>query len=119
MSDATVSSPDAERLAAKLKATAFDAEAVMQRIVLIALGHSQRRTPVKTGTLRRSETTRVEAGGMRGVLGTNVKYAAFVHDGTKYQAARPFFEQGIADSRAEIDKELARAGEAHFRKVVS
>lgn len=117
MSDPVVSSPDAERLAKKIKATAFDAERLMQRIVLIALGHSQKRTPVRTGTLRRSETTRVEAGGMRGWLGTNVKYAAFVHEGTRHMAARPFFEEGIADSRAEIDRELARAGDAHMQKV--
>jgi hypothetical protein len=92
---------------------------IMQRVVLTALRHSQMRTPVKTGDLHRSETTRVESTGERGYLGTNVTYAPYVHYGTKYMAARPFFEEGIEDSRQEILKILQDAGSAYFDEVAS
>lgn len=92
-------------------------ETTMQKVVLVALAASQKRTPVKSGTLRRSETTRVEAGGMRGFVGTNVRYAPFVHDGTRYMAARPFFEQGIGDAQPQIAHILQDAGDAFTAEV--
>ena len=57
-----------EELAKKLTPAALAAqlEPFMQKATLLALRESQPRTPVRTGTLRRSETTRVEAGGLRG-----------------------------------------------------
>lgn len=85
----------------------------MQRITLIALANSQRRTPVRTGNLRRSETTRVEAGGLRGFIGTNVVYGPFVHRRV------PFFQQGIDDSRSAIEGELQKLGAGWVAKVAS
>lgn len=118
MSDAAnVSSPDAERLAEQIKATPLPVEQLMQRITFIALGYAQRRTPVRTGTLRRSETTRVEPGGERGWLGTNVEYAPLVHWGVGRRKAKPFFVWGIEDARPDIDRELARFGDEHMEKV--
>lgn len=101
-------------LAAKLKQHPFAAvrEPLMQKIVLAALAHSQPLTPVRTGTLRRSETTRVESGGLRGYIGSNVVYAPFVH------ARVPFFEQGIADSRSEAEQLLQQAGDAYLKGLV-
>lgn len=92
-------------------------EDLMQKILFTVLRNSQRATPVKTGTLRRSETTRMEAQGTRGFIGTNVKYAGFVHDGTKYMEARPFFKEGIEDSKSEVEKLAKKAGEAWFNNV--
>lgn len=76
----------------------------MQKAVLIAEGGSKKRTPVKTGTLRRSETSRVEGSGLkvRGIVGTNIVYGPFVHNGTRRMPARPFFEWGLQDSRDRI-----------------
>ena len=108
---------DAAQLAAQLKATEFKVEATMQTILHAALANSKIRTPVKTGLLRRSETTRIERGGMRGFLGTNVQYAPFVHNGTRFMAARPFFTQGIEDSRAVINRALQELGDSYFAKV--
>lgn len=103
-----------DELAAKLKAHPFAdvREQLMQKITFIAQAHAQERTPVRTGTLRRSETTRVEAGGLRGYIGTNVVYAPFVH------ARTPFFSEGIADSRPEIDKLLQAAGDDFLKAVI-
>lgn len=95
-------------LAAKLKdpalISAFKTE-LMTKITLTALGRSLPHTPVRTGTLRRSETTRVERGGERGFLGSNVIYAPFVHRNV------PFFEMGIDDSQAQIGQLLQQAGD--------
>lgn len=81
---------------------------LMQKVVLTALRHSQPFTPVRTGTLRRSETTRVEDGGARGFLGSNVVYAAHVHERI------PFFEQGIEDAKPEIEQLLQEAGDSFW-----
>ena len=106
-----------DELADKIKRTPFPTELVMQKILFVALANSQQLTPVRTGTLRRSETTRMEAGGERGYLGSNIRYAPFVHNGTKYMAARPFFEEGIEDSRDRILDILAQAGAGHLEEV--
>lgn len=95
-----------EEFAAKLTPEAFAAprQRFMVRALLIVQANSQRHTPVKTGTLRRSETTEVRDGGMSGVVGTNVVYAPFVHQRV------PFFTMGLDDSRGAIERELATFG---------
>jgi len=116
MSEPTISwvgSAPAE-LAAKLKDparyTAFKTE-LMTKITLVALARSMPHTPVRTGTLRRSETTRVEKGGDRGFLGSNVIYAPFVH------RTVPFFQMGIDDSQTTIAQLLQDAGDAFLESL--
>jgi phage gpG-like protein len=106
-----------EELARRLSGDAFKKmrDNLLAKVLLTVLGKSQQRTPVRTGTLRRSETTRTE--GNRGFVGTNVKYAPFVHEGTKFMAARPFFVEGIQDSRGEVERLAQRAGDAFFSEV--
>ena len=55
----------------------------MHRSVLTLEAKAKANAPVKTGTLRRSITGVVQPGGgaVRGVVGTNVPYARYVHDG--------------------------------------
>lgn len=102
-----------EELAARLKAHPFAAvrEPLMQKITLLALRRAQPITPVRTGTLRRSETTRVEPGGLRGFIGSNVVYAPFVH------ARVPFFADAIEDSRDEAQQLLQDAGDAYLKEL--
>lgn len=104
-----------EELSARLQAHPFASvrEPLMQQILYIALRRAQPLTPVRTGTLRRSETTRVEMGGERGYLGSNIVYAPFVH------ARVPFFEQAIEESQSEIDAALEAAGDAYLKAVIS
>lgn len=90
----------------------------MQKVTLSALRRSIPRTPYKFGHLRRSETNRVEAGGLRGYIGSNIKYAPFVHDGTRYMKARPFFAEGISDARPEIEAILQKTGDDYFKAVI-
>jgi hypothetical protein len=103
-----------EELAARLAAHPFAAvrEPLMQRIVLAVLGRAQKAAPVRTGHLRRSLTTRVEPGGLRGFVGSNVVYAPFVH------ARVPFLAQGVDDSRAQIAKLLQDAGDDYLQGLV-
>lgn len=61
----------------------------MSRVVLSGEGIMKREVPVKRGTLRRSITSRVEQGGDRGVVGTNLNYARAVNDGSKPHIIRP------------------------------
>lgn len=102
-----------EEMAERLKAHPFAdvREPLMQKITLLALRHAQPQTPVRTGTLRRSETTRVEAGGLRGWLGSNIVYAPFVHRRV------PFFELGIDASRAERQQLLQETGDQYLKDL--
>lgn len=83
-------------------------EKLMTAVTLIVLRAAQRYTPVRTGLLRRSETTRVEPGGLRGFVGTNVVYAPFVHKRS------PFFEQALVNTQAEIARQLQQAGDEYL-----
>ena len=46
--------------------------------------------PVRTGTLRRSIHTVLEAGGLRALVGPSVLYGKFVEFGTRRMGARPY-----------------------------
>lgn len=88
----------------KLKSVAKDVdnpEQLLTDIGLVVVGTAMQHTPVKTGTLRRSLTTRVADRAV--YVGTAVAYAPFVHEGTRYMQARPFIQQGIDDNRSRIE----------------
>lgn len=87
-----------EQLAARLQGGAFAAmkERAMTRIVAIGLRRSQPKTPVRSGALKQSETTRVEGGGEKGFLAATVGYAGFVHERI------PFFSEGISEGTGEM-----------------
>lgn len=80
------------------------AETAMHRIVLTVEGAVKKRTPVKTGTLRRSVTSAVRKAGLEGVVGTNVIYARPVERRAK------MFDRGLKDSQGQIDRILEEAG---------
>lgn len=130
-----------ERIAAQLRNVLKDKAAPMRRAVLVVEAQAKRESPVKTGNLRRSITSRVEQGGNRGVIGTNVRYARAVHDGSKPHVIRakakkalywrgaahpvkkvkhpgnkgnPFFERAMRVARPQVERELA----AHFDRVL-
>ena len=50
---------------------------------------------VDTGRLRSSMTYEVDAPNKRTVVGTNVEYAPYVHEGTSRMAARPFLKNSL------------------------
>lgn len=100
-----------QALAAKLKDPALRSAfktSLMTKVTLLALSKSMPLTPVRTGTLRRSETSRVEKGGDRGFIGSNLVYSAFVHKRV------PFFEMGIRESMGAVPKLLQDTGQEYL-----
>jgi hypothetical protein len=86
---------------------------IMERVAAAALRRSQPRTPYKTGNLMRSETTRVEDGGARGFLESDVLYAPFQH------ARIPFFAEGIDEAaQSDIPQILQDEGDAFWGAIV-
>ena len=63
--------------------------------------------PVDTGHLRRSITT--EIGDLEADIGSNVEYAGYVHDGTRYQPAKPFLETAANAEMDGIEDRIADA----------
>lgn len=101
-----------------MKATAgmlSDPTEILTKVGFIVEGAAKQRTPVDTGTLRRSITSRVE--GNAAYVGSAVVYAPFVHNGTRFMAGRPFLEEGIEDSRSRIEGYLSEFGGKLFEKV--
>ncbi len=88
----------------------------LQKIALNQEGGGKRNAPVATGTLRRSITSRVDSPTTARV-GSNLEYAPFIHDGTRYMEGRPFLTDAIDQNQAGIERALKDFGEAVLRKV--
>lgn len=92
-------------------------EPALNKMALSIEGASKQVTPVDTGLLRSSIRVTGGAVGASRTIETNTHYARFVHDGTKYMRARPFFRWGALQAitawehgrwDAIIDQELRR-----------
>ncbi len=119
-------------------------DTLIQRAVLILEAAAKEEAPVRTGTLRRSITSRASRD--RGVIGTNLTYAAAVHEGSRAHIIRPrnrkalawpgaahpmrsvmhpgtkgdpFFERAMDRSRDRLERMAAEAGEQFFSTVSS
>ena len=76
-------------------------------------------TPVDTGRLRGSFER--SFGLLRGEIYPTVDYAIYVHEGTRYMAARPYLAQGVETANQDIqrhfEQELENALEAIAREA--
>lgn len=81
---------------------------LLRKVALLAEGAAKKRVPVKTGTLRRSITTRVT--GKQAFVGSAVVYAPYVEYGTRYTRAQPYLSTGIADALPQIRNLVERYG---------
>lgn len=90
--------------------------AALQRIAHLVEGSGKQNAPVRTGTLRRSITSRVDSATTARV-GSNLEYAPYVHEGTKYMKAQPFLRDAIDQNRDGIERALQEFGQSVFRKV--
>lgn len=74
----------------------------ISKTILLLLGEARKNTPVDTGFLRETgmQTT---FGELIGVLENVAPYAVYVHDGTKFMEARPFFEIAIQSSESQVN----------------
>jgi hypothetical protein len=132
-----------EELAKKLELAELK-RTLIQRTVLLLEAAGKEEAPVKRGLLRRSITSRATR--ERGVIGTNLTYAAVVHEGSVAHIIRPrtrkalmwkgaahpmrsvlhpgtranpFFDRAITANRDKIDRMAGEAGEQFFSKVAS
>lgn len=64
--------------------------------------------PVDTGRLRNSITHTIDAGEKVAIIGTNVEYAEYVHQGTSRQKAQPFLTDAVTRNQAKYAK-IAKA----------
>ena len=95
----------AEVIAAMDKAIARALEA----IGIQAEGDAAALCPVDTGRLRNSITHTIDAGDNTAVVGTNVEYASYVHNGTSRTKAQPFLTDAVtqnADTYRAIAKKM-------------
>lgn len=117
MSQGAVTVEGADRLAATLSVAAADlgnldhAAAATSRVVATAGRYN---APRRTGVLAASVRAMPEGG--TGAVGTSVRYAPFVHYGTRYMRARPFLTNATRQTEpvwvglytADADRALAR-----------
>ena len=80
-----------------LKATSSPVGRMLARLAAKAETASKARCPVDTGRLRGSINWRIqmEGGQLVAIIGTNVEYAIYVHEGTSRMAGRPFLVEGV------------------------
>ena len=85
-----------------LQATNSPVGRMLARVAAKAETASKARCPVDTGRLRGSINWRIvlEGGVLTAIIGTNVEYAIYVHEGTRYMAGRPFLVEGVTQALA-------------------
>lgn len=78
-------------------------------------------TPVDTGRLRASIATSLGVlnRGITSIVQTNVNYAIYVHEGTRFLRSRPFMKQGVDRAKPEIEKFYQKAVDNAMQKVAS
>lgn len=64
--------------------------------------------PVDTGRLRNSITHAIDDGGKAAVVGTNVEYALFVHEGVHGRPGQPFLTDAVTQN-ADKYRKIAEA----------
>lgn len=133
-----------EELAKRFEEEQLNKGRLLQQIGFTVEGNVKRETPVKGGHLRRSITSDVQEARSRVVVGTNLDYALFVHEGTKAHTivarrkralfwegaghpvrsvrhpgtkANPFMERGLDRSRGAIDRLAEDAGYELFSRI--
>lgn len=80
-----------------LRSTTGPVGRMLARYAALTETAAKARCPVDTGRLRSSITWRMEidSDGLVAIVGTNVEYAIYVHEGTRYMAGRPFLLEGL------------------------
>jgi hypothetical protein len=81
----------------------------IQRSILFVQKQTLPVTPIDTGALRNSLIRGIKFGNLRGSIGTNLNYAGFVHEGTRFMKGRPYLKTGVEKSSKFIDEEFKNA----------
>ena len=81
----------------------------LEAIGIEAEGDAARLTPVDTGRLRNSITHTIDGGDKTAIIGTNVEYASYVHNGTSRQKAQPFLIDAVNQNMGKY-RQIMEAG---------
>ena len=101
---------DFPAIAARLPQAAAD---VQGRTVLMVVQAADPNTPVATGNLKNNKDINTGGIGQPGHVHWQAPYTGFVHNGTRYMAARPFILQAVQQVWPifqDAMKELASSG---------
>lgn len=74
-------------------------------------------TPVDTGRLRSSIGTAMLLNQKGVVVSTNVDYAVFVHEGTRFMRGRPFMAEGLNQVKGRIEGNIKDRLDREFVKA--
>lgn len=70
----------------------------LEEVGIQAEGDAKALCPVDTGRLRNSITHAIDASDSTAVIGTNVEYALYVHEGTSRRKGQPFLTDAVAQN---------------------
>ena len=81
------------------------------RAQITAIGYKVQRmakqlAPVRTGLMRSTIGVGTMINSLGAIVQTNVDYAIFVHEGTRFMRGRPFMEWGAEAARLNLEGEL-------------
>lgn len=86
--------------------TGYALQKSIRKTAFLIERYSKRGTPVKTGRLRSS--IGVDLGNLYARIAPHTNYAGFVHEGTRYMAARPFMRWGLERALPEIPEDFKK-----------
>lgn len=85
----------------------------LDEIGLFVVAEAQLKTPVESGTLRRSETFQTDNSKKVVYVGSNVEYDEYVEFGTSKQKAQPHWQPAVNENIDDINKIVKK----HLKKV--
>lgn len=94
-----------------VKALGIATTRALEAIGMEAQGDAARLCPVDTGRLRNSITHAIDSDGKAAVIGTNVEYALYVHEGTSRHKGQPFLTDAVTQNAGKY----RRIAEAAFK----
>jgi HK97 gp10 family phage protein len=100
--DATEAFELAGRYAGAAAIVKSEMHTAMVQSVAVVEAQGKVNAPVKTGTLRRGIVGQAQSHQLGIVHNSNVPYAIFVHEGTRYMAARPYLRRAVQQKRGQI-----------------
>lgn len=93
-------------------------ESGLDEMAIYVQGRSRMDSPVLTGRLRSSIFYEVDHSKFLAKVSTNVYYAFFVHEGTRYIRANPFMTRAYAESIPFITQKMREIGSVIAKGLV-
>ena len=87
-----------------IKAITESKKDILDTIGAFVEAEAKLRTPVDTGTLRRSINFVVDEGESSVTIGTNVEYSSYVEKGSSKQKAQPFLTPAIEENLIKLQE---------------